>query len=231
MNANLLSEQLLLATKSGKPFFREMVQLELMPLQELKSSLNTDQFKLAFWINIYNAYFLILRKEMKLEKPSIFFKREIKVAGLSLSLDDIEHVILRRNRLKWSFGYLPNPFSSLSMRRLMVAKREYRVHFALNCGVKSCPPIATYTPEKIERQLEMATQSFLESETIVLDAQKKISTSRLLWWYQGDFGGKTGIRRMLESTLHLQLQEYILTFSDYDWTEQLNNFHTSEYFA
>lgn len=231
MNANHLSEQLLLAVKSGKPYFRDLVQLELLPLKDFKISLNSDSFKLAFWINIYNAYFLILRQEMKLNRPAIFFRREIKIAGLSLSLDDIEHVILRKNRLKWSFGYLPNPFSRVAVRRLMVSKRDGRIHFALNCGAKSCPPIAVYTPEKIEQQLQIATQSFLESETIVWETKKEIATSRLLWWYRGDFGGLAGIRRLLETTLGLIKPGYALSFSAYDWTEHINNFHTSEHFA
>ena len=231
MNANHLSEQLLLAVKSGKPYFRDMVQLELFPLRDIKNNLNADSFKLAFWINIYNAYFLIMRQEMKLNRPAIFFRRDIKIAGLSLSLDDIEHVILRKNRLKWSFGYLPNPFSRIAVRRLMVSKRDSRIHFALNCGAKSCPPIAVYTPDKIDQQLQIATQSFLESETVVWEMKKEIATSRLLWWYRGDFGGVPGIRRMLDSNLPLKISEYSLSFSDYDWSEHLNNFHTDEHFA
>jgi hypothetical protein len=108
----------------------------------------------------------------------------------------------------------------------MVAQRDYRIHFALNCGAKSCPPIAFYTPDKIEQQLELATQSFLESETIVSEAQHAVATSRLLLWYRGDFGGQTGIRRILVARLALKSTHYQLSFRTYDWTENLDNFQS-----
>lgn len=226
MTTNQLSEQLLLSTKLNQPAPQALEQLARMPLTELKRALPDDAHKLACWINLYNAFFLILRKEKQLEAPAIFTKRAIEIAGLWLSLDDIEHIILRKNRLKWALGYLPNPFSRRVLRTLMVSKRDYRIHFALNCGAKSCPPIAFYTPDKIEQQLELATQSFLESETIVSEAQHAVATSRLLWWYRGDFGGQTGIRRIMEARLALKSTHYQLSFSAYDWTEDLDNFQS-----
>lgn len=45
-----------------------------------------------------------------------------------------------------------------------VDKAGYRIHFALNCGAKSCPPIAFYKPRQMDRQLEMATKPYLEGE-------------------------------------------------------------------
>ena len=39
---------------------------------------------------------------------------------------------------------------------------HYRIHFALNCGAKSCPPIKTFTGEEVDTQLNLATQAFLE---------------------------------------------------------------------
>ncbi len=226
MTTNQLSEQLLLSTKLNQPAPQALEQLARMPLTELNRDLPDDAHKLACWINLYNAFFLILRKEKQLAMPAIFNKRAIEIAGLWLSLDDIEHIILRKNRVKWALGYLPNPFSRRVLRILMVAKRDYRIHFALNCGAKSCPPIAFYTPDKIEQQLELATQSFLESETIVSEDQHAVATSRLLWWYRGDFGGQTGIRRILEARLALKSTHYQLSFRAYDWTEDLDNFQS-----
>lgn len=224
MPTQQLSEQLLLSTKLNQPTAQAKEQLANKPLAELKQDLHDDAHKLACWINLYNAFFLILRKERQLEAPAIFTKRAIELAGLWLSLDDIEHIILRKNRLKWALGYLPNPFSRRILWKLMVAKRDYRTHFALNCGAKSCPPIAFYTPDKIEQQLEWATQSFLESETMVSEDQNEVATSRLLLWYRGDFGGQAGIRRLLEARLALKSTNYRLSFRAYDWTEDLHNF-------
>jgi hypothetical protein len=224
MTTHQLSEQLLLSTKLNQPAAQALEQLAHLPLPELKQDLPDDAHKLACWINLYNAFFLILRKEKQLESPAIFTQRVIQIAGLWLSLDDIEHIVLRKNRLKWALGYLPNPFSRRVLRTLMVAKRDYRIHFALNCGAKSCPPIAFYTPARIASQLELATQSFLEGETQVSEDQQEVSTSRLLLWYRGDFGGQAGIRRMLEARLALKSTNYRLSFRAYDWTEDLHNF-------
>ncbi len=226
MTTHQISQQLLQAAQLNQPTAQALELLARMPLAELKQDLPDDAHKLACWINLYNAFFLILRKGKQLEAPAIFTKRAIAIAGLWLSLDDIEHIILRKNRLKWALGYLPNPFSRRILQTLMVAKRDYRIHFALNCGAKSCPPIAFYTPDKIEQQLELATQSFLESETIVSEDQHAVATSRLLLWYRGDFGGQTGIRRILVARLALKSTHYQLSFRTYDWTENLDNFQS-----
>ena len=42
-----------------------------------------------------------------------------------------------------------------------------RIHFALNCGAVSCPPIAVYEGESLDEQLDIATEGFLEGNTIV----------------------------------------------------------------
>lgn len=54
---------------------------------------------------------------------------------------------LRKHRWKWSFGYLPNPFELILIRNLAVQKVDCRIHFALNCGPKSCPQIGFNTLE------------------------------------------------------------------------------------
>ena len=48
--------------------------------------------------------------------------------------------------------------------------------FALNCGAKSCPPIAFYNAADIDAQLDLATQAFLEGESEFDDEQKIIHT-------------------------------------------------------
>ncbi len=224
LDAIQLSEQLLLAVKKHEPTFKIAVHLELMPEQKLSDALDSDARRLAFWLNLYNAFFQILRTEHKLGRPDIFRKRAIKIAGKSVSLDDIEHGILRRNRLKWGLGYLPDPFVRPFVRKMAVSKLDFRVHFALNCGARSCPPIAFFSPEKIERQLDMAMHAFLESETEVFPEKKEVNVSRLFQWFRGDFGGEPGIRRILAATLGDEVAAMRIGFRDYDWSEQLDNF-------
>ncbi len=224
MDITEFSEQLLLKVKMQEPTQEIVGQLEALSYEQLLKGLETDSAKKAFWINIYNAFFLILRKEKGITKPRIFRDKLIVIAGHSFSLDDIEHGILRKYRFKWSLGYLSNPFAKPLIKKLAVKKIDYRIHFALNCGAKSCPPIAFYSLDRLEQQLEMATLSFLEGETGIFPDKKEIHITRLFQWYNGDFGGQKGIRNILSKKLNIKAQGMKLVYNDYDWDEDLDNF-------
>ena len=140
------------------------------------------------------------------------------------SLDDVEHGILRKFRYKYSLGFFPNPFAPKRIKKFSVNHIDYRIHFALNCGAKSCPPIAFYVHEKIDEQLETATLSFLETETQVKPEKKEIHTTTLFKWYLGDFGGTKGIRSILKNKLGIDSSGYKLVFAPYLWEEQLDNY-------
>jgi hypothetical protein len=79
-----------------------------------------------------------------------------------------------------------------------------RIHFALNCGAKSCPPIAAYTPDGIDDELDVATESYL-SGTVRYEpdagllGRGVVHVPRLMLWYRGDFGGKSGILALLRA--------------------------------
>ncbi|KAA3635994.1 MAG: DUF547 domain-containing protein [Bacteroidetes bacterium] len=219
-----LSEQILLSVKNEQPSDSLTSELEQYLHSQLHIQLKTDGQKKAFWINIYNAYFLILRKYQNVDKPDIYRKKLVTIAGKKWSLDDIEHGILRKGRFKYSFGFFPNPFLSKAIKQLAVKKIDYRIHFALNCGAKSCPPIAFYSADKIDQQLKTATLSFLENETTIDQDNKTISVSRLMLWYLGDFGGKSGIKRILKNKLNLNTRGYKVIFNQYSWEENLDNF-------
>ena len=73
--------------------------------------------------------------------------------GLILSLDDIEHGILRRYRQKYSLGYLPQFWVNNTIKKLAVHEMDNRIHCALSCGAVSCPAIAFYDAENIDAQL------------------------------------------------------------------------------
>ena len=104
---------------------------------------------------------------------------------------------------------------------------DYRIHFALNCGAKSCPPIAFYTFEKLNKELNNAMVAFIISETTIDEYKKTVNTSKLLHWYCGDFGGsKSGIKKVLQQVLNQDFTNYKLLFNEYRWETQLNNFIT-----
>ena len=154
----------------------------------------------------------------------LFSERIIQVAQAQFSLDDIEHGILRRYRWKWSWGYLSNPFATLLIRNLAIQQIDFRIHFALNCGAKSCPPIAFYTVKKLDEQLDEAMYSFVVSETTIDRNNKIIKTSKLLYWYRGDFKGTNGIKRILSKIFELDLSNYKILFNQYNWEMLLGNY-------
>jgi len=71
---NNLSEQLLLDVKKKKDTSSIQLQLAELALDFLAQHLINDEQKKAFWINIYNAYYQILRVDKKITKSDIYKK-------------------------------------------------------------------------------------------------------------------------------------------------------------
>eukprot|EP00966_Prymnesium_polylepis_P276217 6381421-Prymnesium_polylepis.1 len=82
-----------------------------------------------------------------------------KLAGLRFSLDDIEHGILRCNTPPP--GADAPPFSAADDARAPLALQQLdpRVHFALNCGARSCPPIKVFSAGRIDEELGLAART------------------------------------------------------------------------
>jgi hypothetical protein len=188
----------------------------------LAVALSDPAHRLAFWLNVYNG---AVRARL-LQDPDAYRRRwrffsasAITVAGRRLSPNAIEHGILRRSAFALSLGYLRNPVPSRFERLHRVGRLDPRIHFALNCGARSCPPLAGYDPEHLDAQLDAAARSYLSSETEILDDGATVRVPRLLLWYLGDFGGMAGILRLLtrfEVIEHLAAPR--VAFGAYDWT-------------
>ena len=219
-----ISEKLLLNVKMNLDTEQEQLFLNSVTLTHLKAKLNKDAAKKAFWINIYNAFYQIEARKSAVNRKTIFSAKKILIAENLFSLDDIEHGILRKNRWKWSFGYLRNPFASTLLIDMEVQTIDFRIHFALNCGAKSCPPIAFYNFEKTDQQLDSAMHSFLEQETTIDHRTKTITTSKLLLWYRADFGGTKGIKQALTKVLAVDTTPYKIRFESYSWESHLENY-------
>ncbi len=221
---NRLSEKLLLNVKMEKNTSEIRSEIEQTDPATISQSLSNDNKKKAFWINVYNAYYQILRKEKNVVKPDIYKKKLVSIAGQAVSLDDVEHGILRRYRYKYSLGFIANIFSPKFIKINAVDKLDYRIHFALNCGAESCPPIAFYNSKNIDGQLNMATQSFLEGESEFNDEEKTVHTTALFKWFYADFGGKKGIKKIFKQQLNKDVSEYKIQYTTYSWQDDLHNF-------
>ena len=233
------------ALRSSAAFdeFRQAVgQLRSLPKEALFQSTSMRARK-AFWINLYNA--LVLHATVAIGAPSDdpkglgnffggFSGAAYHICGdLRFSLDDIEHGILRCNACQVGKD---TPLFDDDDPRLAFSLPppvDPRIHFALNCGAKSCPPIKFYTAYGLDASLDLASRAFLEGDLEVTDTG--ITCTKLLDWYGSDFG-ETPLdiveRLMLilppDAPLYASLQSMLanmifggaqpaLNFRPYDW--------------
>ncbi len=169
--------------------------------------------QVAFWVNAYNARVLdgvvrrpglksVLDPGRTLGVPTMkFFDEKRKTAGRSLSLNDIEHEILRER------------FA------------EPRVHFVLNCASASCPALPAHplTAATLDSVLDAATRAFLADRVrnpVVTGGTLRLSS--IFRWYRGDFEAAAGnlpafLRRFLPAGAAIAPDARI-EFVDYDWS-------------
>jgi hypothetical protein len=197
-------------------------------LDDLVDDLKTDQQKISFWVNIYNAFIQISLTENPKEyenRGAFFGKKRVKSGGEILSFDDIEHGIIRKSRIKISLGYLRKWFRPKWERKLRIDNHiDWRVHFALNCGAKSCPPVAVYTADNLDKELDFMTTAYLKEQTTYNSEKKEATSVALMSWFRGDFGGKSGARKILFKYSITPEKPKCLEFKSYDWTMSLGNF-------
>ncbi len=170
-----------------KDLTRGLRSFDLRTLQERKQ-------KLAFWINIYNTAVIHgvieLGLKMSVKEFRGFFNRVMyEIGGFRFSLNEMEHGILRGNR-RHPYGLL-KPFRRKDPRlEFIVFPLDPRIHFALVCGARSCPPIGFYEAEGIDFQLQLASESFINSPQVkILPQEETVFISKIFKWYKTDFGG------------------------------------------
>ncbi len=205
------------------------MHLKRINSDSLAKGLNSDDQKKAFWINIYNAHIqLFLSKNpQQFENRNAFFtKKNIHVSEHSLSFDDIEHGIIRSSRFKLALGLVKNPFASEEEKKFRTKETDGRIHFALNCGAKSCPKIAIYDAEHFNDKIDDVSRSFLK-EVCHYDSTEHLTTvTPLFSWFRGDFGGKEGIYKYLYTYGVIpENRRPEIAYSDYDWTLLLGNYY------
>lgn len=196
-------------------------------------NLKSDDAAKAFWINLYNALVIDAITQLGIrstvwEVPLVFSRVAYDVGGHVLTADMIEHGILRANARP------PYPLARPSFApgspefTLSVSRLDPRVHFALVCGSKGCPPIRFYEEARLDAQLNMATRAFINAETVIDSGTKRVTTSSIFKYYADDFGGiPSGLSLFLASWLdNAETAEWLrkhahsvrLQFSRYDWS-------------
>jgi hypothetical protein len=158
--------------------------------------------QLAFYLNAYNAW--VLQRVLDvypiagpLAHDAAFFKQEsITLCGKVSSLDYLENGIIRREF------------------------QEPRIHFALNCASKSCPPLRLqpYSGADLEDALEKQTRSYLASHEGCAEAGGKLVLSQLFEWFAGDFEKAEGsVLNFLRNHRLPEPTATEITFRPYDW--------------
>ena len=158
---------------------------------------------LAFHINAYNAWILnevIEKYPTKTVKDALFTfftGNRIVVAGEKMSFNRLEKDIIRPRF------------------------NEPRVHFALNCASRSCPPLLNepYSRPKLETQLEQQTKAYINSPSGVMQSRDGARLSKIFDWYKDEFQAAGGVIAFINQRLSPPLPPNTkITYQDYDWS-------------
>lgn len=152
--------------------------------------------QLAFLINAYNAgtVELILTRYPNIKSirqiSSPWGKKFVSLFGKKVSLDHIEHGLIRGDRYN-----------------------EPRIHFAVNCASIGCPPLlnAAYKGEALDAQLEASTKLFLSDKSRNFYDGKRLNVSKIFSWYRKDFEQGWGGANSLSEFLSLYKESLSLT--------------------
>lgn len=207
------------------PVDRHLQLFQAMDPQALDAALDSQEKQMAFWINVYNGYtqyFLKTDPSLYLnDRPAYFSAEQVDLAGASVSLEAIEHGVLRRGATIYTLGHVRLLFfRSDFVKRFAVNAVDYRLHFALNCGALSCPAVIPYTAEAVHAQLDASSRAYLAKEVVVRDGVAQVPA--LLRWFSADFGDKREVLRRygLIGAEDRPKIEYL----DYDWTLKVENY-------
>ena len=165
----------------------------------VSSSWSRDE-KLAYWINAYNANTIKLiltnyplAKITDLDGGKPWDRKWINLGGKTYSLNNIENDIIRPQF------------------------NEPRIHFAVNCAAKSCPPLLNqaWTASNLESNFTKTAKAFINNPTHNTISSSGATLSKIFEWYGGDFGDLTAFLNKYSNT---KLNSGAsIKFQDYNW--------------
>ena len=171
--------------------------------------------QIAFWVNLYNALTVqVVLDHFPVDSireidisPGLFSngpwgRKLMRVEGEEVSLNDVEHRILRPI---W---------------------RDPRIHYAVNCAALGCPDLQprAFTPENAEALLEKGASDYVNHPRGVFFREGELVVSSIYDWYQADFGGsEAGVIDHLMEHARPGLRERLQDFREiddyrYDWS-------------
>ncbi|RMF25420.1 MAG: DUF547 domain-containing protein [Bacteroidetes bacterium] len=156
--------------------------------------------QLAYWINAYNAFTVKLILEhwpvssiTKLHGGKPWDVKWIQLGDKKYSLNQIENEIIRPKF------------------------KEPRIHFAVNCAARSCPPLLNqaWTPRNLEPMFERQARRFINDPAFNKIQPDAAQLSKIFDWYAEDFGDLVAfINRYSKVKLRPDAK---ITFLEYDW--------------
>lgn len=178
-----------LLAKSEEFRLYTLAAAELQGVQLL--ALSHDE-KIAFFGNMYNALclhcYIVQSAPTNVIRRWVFFRTlAYRIAGLDMSLDDIEHGILRGNKRAPMIKIVQQLRPSDPKCQHVLTKRDGRIHFVISAGTGSDPPIRILDGESIQEQLHDATVEFLSHAVKIDVAARTVTLPRIFYWYADDF--------------------------------------------
>ncbi|WP_299553946.1 DUF547 domain-containing protein [Seonamhaeicola sp.] len=157
----------------------------------------------AFWINAYNLSVIKgivdnYPTKSPLDHAGFFDKTKYELAGTEITLNDIEHKLLRAQF------------------------KDPRFHFVLVCGAVGCPPLISdaYLPETLDKQMEVQTKIALNGTFLRVNTKKKrVEASQIMEWYRDDFrmNGTTEIDFINTYRTEKIPDNFKIRYFPYDW--------------
>ncbi|HRG21527.1 MAG TPA: DUF547 domain-containing protein [Saprospiraceae bacterium] len=169
-------------------------------LQKINTQKLNEKARLAFYINLYNL-------------------TTLKVIADNYPIKSIKDI---KGGKIWDIGLMVLNGKSYSLNELenQLIRGQYkepRIHFLINCGAKSCPPLHTeaFTEKNIDELMDKRTRQFINDALSNTITPKQIKISKIFDWYQTDFGNLVSFINRYSKTKVLNNAK--ISFMDYDW--------------